>query len=233
MRSVLKETTQTKATLESGSQTNGRSWSEVVRRGNRSNTMTSTRPPRRIQASNRQRSSNSRSNNQNQPKKPPGNWIKVDGARKIWGTLRSCTAASVKSAISRVCKNDTVKVKRKFKTGVQTRWWFVLHDSEAVLASLESNWGQLEVQTSWKLVNCYMPQFACEKGDDQASTTKAGDQMQTSQSQTSPTEQSLDRDTYEAGDQMQTSQSQIPPTEQSLDGDTHVVNDSQSFLEEK
>ena len=81
--------TQTTTSLRSGSQTgNGRSWSEVVRRGNQANTHTSRRPPRRTQASNRQNSSNnSRKNNENQTKKAPSNWIKVDGARKIWGTL--------------------------------------------------------------------------------------------------------------------------------------------------
>ena len=92
------------------------------------------------------------------------NWVKVDGARKIWGMLKSCTTASVKFAIFRICKNTTVKVKRKYKTdsrttGVQSRWWFVLHDSEEALTSLESTWEQLALQTSWKLANCYMPQF--------------------------------------------------------------------------
>ena len=92
----------------------------------------------------------------------PSSWVKVDRARKIWGILKSCTVASVKSAISRICKNSTVKVKRKVKTvsGVQTRWWFILHDSEEALVSLESNWEQLALQTSWRLVNCYMPQFS-------------------------------------------------------------------------
>ena len=71
--------------------------------------------------------------------------MKVDGACKVWGILRSCTAASVKSAISRVCNNNTVKVKRKFKTGsgtqgIQAQWWYILHDSEEALVFLESNW---------------------------------------------------------------------------------------------
>ena len=74
----------------------------------------------------------------------PSNWVKVAGARKVWGKFKSCTAASVKSAITRVYKSNTLKVKRKNKTvgsaqGIQTRWWFILHDSEEALVSLESN----------------------------------------------------------------------------------------------
>ena len=200
--------------LEDGSRTNGRSWSEVVRRGNRPNARNSRRPPRRSQANgNHQASSNNSRNNQNQSKKPPSNWIRVDRARKIWGTLKSCTVASVKSAISRVCKNDTVNVKRKLKTGAQTRWWYVLHDSEEALASLESKWEQLEVQTSWKLTKCYMPQFACENGDEPAPTNETGDQVQTT-----PTGQSLDHDTHIANDPSQTQESTF------LEGETAVVS---------
>ena len=112
----------------------------------------------------------------------------------------------MKSAISRVC-NDTVNVKRKLKTGEQTRW-FVLHDSEEALTSLESKWEQLEVQTSWKLVKCYMPQF-----DDQTPANETSDQVQTT-----PTSQSLDHDTNTANDPSQTQENTF------IEGGTAVVN---------
>ena len=119
----------------------------------------------------------------------------------------------MKSAISRVCKNDTVNVKRKLKTGAQTRWWFVLHDRKEALASLESKWEQLEVQTSWKLAKCYMPQFACENGEELAPANETGDQMQTT-----PTGQSLDHDTHIANDPSQTQENTF------LVGETAVVS---------
>lgn len=92
---------------------------------------------------------------------PAAAWVKVDGARKVWGTLKSSTTASVKSAISRVCNNNTVKVKRKFKVGsgtqeTQARWWYVLHDSEEALVSLETNWERLALQTSCMETGCML-----------------------------------------------------------------------------
>ena len=97
--------------------------------------------------------------------KKPTAWVKVSGARKVWSTIKSCTVTSVKSAISRVCKNDTVKVKRKVKNNPgdsngarSSRWWFILHDTEEALVTLEVNWEQLALQTSWKLMDCYMPE---------------------------------------------------------------------------
>ena len=148
---------------------NGRPWSEVVRRGSRRGQGSqSTRTTRSTNNSHRPRSNGdattqSETNQENRLTKP-SNWMKVAGARKVWGTLKSCTAASVKSAITRVCKNNTLKIKRKNKTvgsahGIQTQWWYVLHDSEEALVSLESNWEQLALQTSWRLTPCYKPEF--------------------------------------------------------------------------
>ena len=127
---------------------------------------------------------NSKQNEARQAPKP-SSWVKVDGARKVWGTLKSCTAASVKSAISRVCNNNTVKVKRKFKTGsstqgIQARWWYILQDSEEALVSLESNWERLALQTSCRLATCYKPQLndqpeAPESDTDNANAVQTSD----------------------------------------------------------
>ena len=84
----------------------------------------------------------------------------VPGARHIWGTLRTCTVPTVVNSIARLTNvgDNVLKVKRKFKTGIDgkvTRWWYVIHAEEACLQQLESEWQKVEVQTSWKLEPCY------------------------------------------------------------------------------
>ena len=74
------------------------------------------------------------------------------GTRRIWGTLKNSTAASIKSVISRLCKVSEICVRRKDKEDIvskQSKWWYVVHES--VLVCLESNWEQINLQTSWKL----------------------------------------------------------------------------------
>ena len=44
-------------------------------------------------------------------------------------------------------KEDTVSERSK--------WWYVIHGDESVL-HLESNWEQINLQTSWKLEPCFM-----------------------------------------------------------------------------
>ena len=82
----------------------------------------------------------------------------VTGARKIWGTVKYATAASVTSTLKTLAKLpvDVVFVKRKYKTAQNNRkqvvrWWFVVRGDERVLKDLESNWGSVSIQTAWKL----------------------------------------------------------------------------------
>ena len=84
---------------------------------------------------------------------------KVLGARRVWGTMSICTTSAVQNAIKRFCGIDSVQVKRKHKirSNGSNQWWFVLHDNEATLCVLESNWSLIEVQTSWKLESCFKP----------------------------------------------------------------------------
>ena len=84
-----------------------------------------------------------------------GRKVKVDGARRVWGTMRVCTEVTVKSVIERCCGIKTVRVRRKTSTRGGQHWWFVLHADEAVLSSLEENWKSVELQTSWKLQLCH------------------------------------------------------------------------------
>ena len=72
-----------------------------------------------------------------------GNRVKVEGARRIWGTVKSCTMGTVRSVIQRFCKIESgLRVRRKIsKSSSETnriRWWFVLHGDETLLTSLES-----------------------------------------------------------------------------------------------
>ena len=38
----------------------------------------------------------------------------------------------------------------------RSKWWYVIHGDESVLVHLESNWEQINLQTSWKLEPCFM-----------------------------------------------------------------------------
>ena len=48
--------------------------------------------------------------------------VKVEAARKVWGTLHECTTKSVKNVIARVCKIEKgVYVKRKVSENSATK----------------------------------------------------------------------------------------------------------------
>ena len=84
----------------------------------------------------------------------------VPGARRIWGTMRTCTVPTVVNSIARLTDvgDSALRVKRKFKTGTAgkvTRWWYIIHVEEACLQQLENEWQKVELQTSWKLEPCY------------------------------------------------------------------------------
>ena len=86
-----------------------------------------------------------------------GRKMKVTGARRVWGTLSVCTSAVVKSVIERCCGIKSIRVRRKTSVRGGQHWWFVLHDHENVLCSLEAKWDLIKMQTSWKLEPCYKP----------------------------------------------------------------------------
>ena len=83
---------------------------------------------------------------------------KVDGARRIWGTMNQTSVKTVQNAISRFCKMDGLSIKRKTKTGSsKSSWWFVVHADEKVLCELESKWDEVHLHTSWMLQTCSKP----------------------------------------------------------------------------
>ena len=86
--------------------------------------------------------------------------ILVEGARRVWGTMKVTTTNSLKSVISKFCEVTAVKFKRKTvcdSAGQIKRWWFVMHGSEDALQILDSKWGQIRAQTCWKLEQCFRP----------------------------------------------------------------------------
>ena len=80
-----------------------------------------------------------------------------EGARKIWGTVKSTTTKAVERALCTIAKlpSSDFSVKRKFKN-VQgnrriIRWWFVVRADESVLQKLTESWNAVAIQTNWKL----------------------------------------------------------------------------------
>ena len=85
--------------------------------------------------------------------------VKVVGARRIWGTLKTCSPGAVSTTISKlVPTTGALRVKRKTKRlANKSVWWFVVHCSESDLTLLEKSWGKIQSQTLWTLQECFMP----------------------------------------------------------------------------
>ena len=86
--------------------------------------------------------------------------VRVQGARRVWGTLKLTTPSSLKSAISKFCPATSIQIKRKTvcdNVGEVKKWWFVIHAPEEVLVELDCEWEQLKLQTGWKLEPCFKP----------------------------------------------------------------------------
>lgn len=83
--------------------------------------------------------------------------VRINGARKVWGTLRATTAVTVKNAIVSITKIpvEHFVVKRKYRLNFTTKsvskWWFVIRGEEEVLKTLEAKWPSVLLQTTWKL----------------------------------------------------------------------------------
>ena len=103
----------------------------------------------------------------------PRQMEKVEGARKMWGTLRTTTSSAVSSTLAKLTTipQGELHVKRKYKQsndGVKPmHWWFVLRGSEAVMGKLDDEWGKVSLQTNWKL----MPLLRFSNPDHSESST--------------------------------------------------------------
>ena len=74
----------------------------------------------------------------------------------------------MKGAIERICGISSIRVRRKTSINSRggRRWWFMLHDDEGVLCSLESQWSSIELQTAWKLEPCFMQQVSVQNSQN-------------------------------------------------------------------
>ena len=84
--------------------------------------------------------------------------LPLPGKRKIWGTMKQCSAGAVHRANSQITSiaRDGIEVRRKYKTnnGKTTRWWHVLSGDEETLKTLESEWEGVQQQLDWKIEPC-------------------------------------------------------------------------------
>ena len=85
--------------------------------------------------------------------------VKVDGARRVWGTTKHTTTKSISNAISGLCKIEGLTIKRKTSNPSTKKksWWFVIHADKALLHELDTKWASVNLQTSWLLQHCTKP----------------------------------------------------------------------------
>ena len=140
------------------------SWSDVVRRkgGSKSNKLYKLHTrSKTIPGDTKKQSppfSLHSNKNQDTKQKLPRARAQVEGKRKVWGTLKTCSTAAVKSAISTLTNvpSDKLSIRRK---------WFVIGVEERVLAQLQEQWHSVKLQTKWKLepVFCYTEDNLCTR----------------------------------------------------------------------
>ena len=97
---------------------------------------------------------------------------KVVGARRIWGPFYYCSPIAVLSCIRKVTGIDAkfrIKKKTKELTSNKTIWWFVVHGDEKELCALDGEWNKVQLQTSWRLENCFAPLSTQESSNPSSS----------------------------------------------------------------
>ena len=140
------------------------SWSEVVRRtdGSKRKKLASLRNRSNAVPGDSKKQfppSSLHSNEKRDAKHSPSRArAQVEGKRKVWGTLKTCSAAAVKSAISSLTNvpSNELSIRRKYKMATTnpervTKWWFVIGAEERVLTELQEQWHSVNLQTKWKL----------------------------------------------------------------------------------
>ena len=82
--------------------------------------------------------------------------VKVEGSRKVWGTMKSTSASTMSNAIKSLSDVDvdTLTIQRKYQntlTNRKSKWWFVIRGEESSLKNLDVKWEPIALHTSWKL----------------------------------------------------------------------------------
>ena len=168
------ELIEVKTTLESSRrEAASHSWTDVVKRGRRghshgakSNGMssrsvsaTAQRAAAGMQQARAPESTSARPTDSSVSTQPQR--IRVEGVRRIWGTLKSATTAAVSATLKKLwpaCSSITLRRKvRVYEDSNKTRWWFILRGDESILQTMEKDWDRVQMQTNWKLEHCTAP----------------------------------------------------------------------------
>ena len=90
------------------------------------------------------------------PTTRPRNKIPLLGKRKVWGTMKHASAATVSRALTQLTSlaSENIKVKRKFKNGDRASWWHVISGEENILKILEDEWEGVKRQLGWNILPC-------------------------------------------------------------------------------
>ena len=111
--------------------------------------------------------------------------VPVQGVRRVWNTYIHASTKSVENAVSRFCKVEGLRIRRKTRTNDRTgklNWWFIVYGEESTLCELERKWEPLQTQTSWVLEKCTKPsdntiiQVAAEPSLEQPNTDESQSQ---------------------------------------------------------
>jgi len=158
--------------MDESSTVSKQQWNKVTRRGNKESGKGGVKQVHSMDSA--------RHKSRNQPPKETKHVhrTRVNGARKVWGTVRGTTKTAVENTLhtlTKIPKNSLV-IKRKYRTAQDnsnrvTRWWFVLRGEEEILAQLQEEWPVVALQTAWKL----QPLF-----HNSATTVMASNQLQPS-----------------------------------------------------
>jgi len=116
------------------------------------------------------------------PKSYPRHYVKVEGARKVWGTMRNTSASvvAIKSLTTLSASQNDLIIKRKYNRAHNdqkrvVKWWFVITGDEKLLEKLDHQWNLVAVQTAWQLqpLQCFLE----ARNDASASASPAGESL--------------------------------------------------------
>ena len=131
--------------------------------------------------------------NSSQPQRPK---VRVEGKRKVWGTLKATPASAVSNTIKTIAKIEGLDVKRKYyireaqnsagasKSPGVSKWWFIISGEEVLLDQLAKDWNAVKFQTNWTLEPVYS--FCDNDPVSQHSTHKEPTQIQHSAEHSAP-----------------------------------------------
>ena len=146
----------------------------------------------------------------------------VEGARRIWGTMKACPPSVVLNTIAKVTEiKEELRIRRKSKnlSGNKLVWWFVLHCNEEVLCKLDGKWEKVQAQTGWRLQCCYMPSETQPGPNDATTDPQHSPSIATTQLPPDPLDSSThscDDNPGEPGDQLETSNDAVSASKDAL-----------------